>query len=379
MPPLPPDNGMQQGFTQGATVPPYQARLGGSQGGSQVTVRGQSAPPGFTPNPPPFHSSIMQFFFPAIVTSQQALSAWEQQSHVHATSFGGSTLAYRPVVVAQAIVRYQDKKSMLYTARTYAYQIPNLEKVGIIHWEDFATPPVDVRRLSGEPFGAAIYGEPTPGMTDTKRMNSVRTEMVDMLYNTGRLVLPYNQVLGVYASPDADPSVFPAQVQQLAREKRDAEIDQIAARYEKQLDALDEKMRREERELSADRRELADIKREELFTKGEALLSLLRGRTTYTLSRSSRATRYRNKTGMDVTESEQVLAELEAKMQETQQKFEQEITAINEKWAKIAASSQDYVITPYKKDIQVELFGIGWLPYYYTEVNGQPLLLPGYY
>jgi hypothetical protein len=379
MPPLPPDNGMQQGFTQGATVPPYQARLGGSPGGSQVTVRGQSAPPGFTPNPPPFHSSIMQFFFPAIVTSQQALSAWEQQSHVHATSFGGSTLAYRPVVVAQAIVRYQDKKSMLYTARTYAYQIPNLEKVGIIHWEDFATPPVDVRRLSGEPFGAAIYGEPTPGMTDTKRMNSVRTEMVDMLYNTGRLVLPYNQVLGVYASPDADPSVFPAQVQQLAREKRDAEIDQIAARYEKQLDALDEKMRREERELSADRRELADIKREELFTKGEALLSLLRGRTTYTLSRSSRATRYRNKTGMDVTESEQVLAELEAKMQETQQKFEQEITAINEKWAKIAASSQDYVITPYKKDIQVELFGIGWLPYYYTEVNGQPLLLPGYY
>jgi hypothetical protein len=25
----------------------------------------------------------------------------------------------------------------------------------------------------------------------------------------------------------------------------------------------------------------------------------------------------------------------------------------------------------------VELFGIGWIPYYFVEVNGQPLLLPG--
>jgi ribonucleotide monophosphatase NagD (HAD superfamily) len=209
-------------------------------------------------------------------------------------------------------------------------------------------------------------------------MTAVRNEMVDMLYNTGRLVLPFNQTLGVYASPDADPSAFPSQVQQVARERRDAEIDTLAAKYEKLLDQLDNKLRREEQELSADRRELADMKREELFTKGEALLSLLRGRTTYTLSRSSRATRYRNQSKSSVTESEQMIVELENKMQETQQKFEQEIAAVNDKWAKIAATSQDYVITPYKKDIQVELFGIGWIPYYYAEVNGQALLLPGY-
>jgi hypothetical protein len=25
------------------------------------------------------------------------------------------------------------------------------------------------------------------------------------------------------------------------------------------------------------------------------------------------------------------------------------------------------------------LFGVGWIPYYYTQINGQPLLLQGYY
>jgi len=43
----------------------------------------------------------------------------------------------------------------------------------------------------------------------------------------------------------------------------------------------------------------------------------------------------------------------------------------------VAADVQNYTITPLKKDIQVELFGIGWIPFYFVEVNGQPLLLPG--
>jgi hypothetical protein len=379
MPPLPSDGGFQQGFTQQATMPANQVNFSQAMPqGTGATMRGPSAPAGFSANPPPLPSSTPQFFIPAAMTSQQALTAWEQQTHVHAANFGGSSMAYKPVVLAQAIVRYQDKKSMLYTARVYSYQIPTLEKAGIIHWEEFATAPLDARRLSGEPLSVAIYGDLTPGMTDAKRMTALRNELVDMLYNTGRLVLPFNQTLGVYASPDADPSIFPAQVQQVAREKRDAEIDQLAAKYEKLMDQLDDKLRREERELSADKRELADIKREELFTKGEALLSLLKGRTTYTLSRSSRATRYRNQSKASVSESEQTINELQDKLEATQQKFEQEIAMVNDKWAKTAATSQDYVITPYKKDIQVELFGIGWLPFYYTQVNGQAFLLPGY-
>jgi hypothetical protein len=261
----------------------------------------------------------------------------------------------------------------------YTYQVPNLEKSGLMHWEEFLTQPIDARRVSGEPFGQAIYGELPPGLTDAKRLSSLRSELVDMLYNTARLVLPSNQALGIFASPDADPSQFPAQVQQSAREKRDTEIDQIAAKYEKLMDTIDDKLKRKERELNLERRELADRKREEFFTRGEALLSLFKGRTTYTLSRTSRAARMRNQTKGDLTESEEVIAELEDQMLALQQKFEAEIQNVNNKWAKVAAEVQEYIITPLKKDIQIELYGIGWVPNYYAEVNGQPLLLPAYY
>ena len=58
------------------------------------------------------------------------------------------------------------------------------------------------------------------------------------------------------------------------------------------------------------------------------------------------------------------------------QEYEDAVRDLNERWAKIATSIEQYQITPYKKDITVDLFGIGWVPYWYAVVNNQPLLLP---
>ncbi len=393
-PPMPPETGafgaqaappptvpgftqpIQPGFSQQVTVPPSQANLTGMMTqNTQATVRGPAAPAGFNANPPPIQSTTTQYFLPATLSSEQAVTAYARQMQFALTAYPGAVLAYQPVLLAQAIVRYQDKKTQLYTARIYNYRVPNLDKTGLVHWDEFAGPAIEARRVSGEPFGAAIYGDLPPGLTDARRMTALRSELIDMLYNTARLNLPYNPVLGIYASPDAEPSAFWAQVQQSAHERRDAEVDKLAAAYEKVLDKLEDQLRKKERELGAERKELADRKREELFTKGEALLSLFKGRTTYTLSRTSRATRFRRQAGEDLTESEQVIAELENEIELTQQKFEQELAVINDKWAKVAAESQEYVISAYKKDIQIEMFGIGWLPNYFTEFAGQPILL----
>jgi hypothetical protein len=142
------------------------------------------------------------------------------------------------------------------------------------------------------------------------------------------------------------------------------------------MDRLDDRMRRKGRELEAEKKELSGRKREELFTQGEAILSLLKGRTTYTLSRTSRAHRYSQQTREDLRESEQVIAEIEEEMQLTEEQFQEELRKVNDKWAKIAAQVQEHTITPFKKDIQVEMFGLGWLPFWYAEVNGQPVTLP---
>jgi hypothetical protein len=275
-------------------------------------------------------------------------------------------------------VRYQDRKTQLYSARSFAFQVPGLERSGLIHWEEYQINTLDPRRLSGEPFAAAVYADLSPGLTDAKRLTALKGELVDMLYNTAHLQIPYNDVLGIYGKPDGQESEFWAQVQQAAREKRDAESDALAAKYEKQMDQFEDRMRRKERELTMEKAELADRKREELFTRGEAVYGLFKGRLGYALSRTTRSTRLRRQAKEELTESEQVIAELEEKLDDLQKRFEAEIQMVNDKWAKVATQAQAYTITPYKKDIQVELFGIGWLPHYYAQVNGQPVVLPAY-
>jgi hypothetical protein len=368
-----PASSMPLGYTQ-PTVPVSQANLAPA-GGSQATVPGLRAPQGFSPNQPPLPAATPQYFLPNTVTIQQAITQYEQQTRIPAQGFGGGILAYRPVLFAQATVRYQDRKASLYTARNFAFHVPNVDKAGIVHWEQYQTQPVEVSRISGQPFGQAIFGDLSPGLTDSRRMAQLKKELVDVLYNIAALKLPFNPTLGIYANPDTNYNEFRAQVQQIAREQRDAEVDKLTAKYEAVLDKLDDQLKREARDLSANKKELADLKREELFTTGEAVLSLLKGRTTYTLSRATRATRYRNQAGEQIEENEQKLAMIQQEMSETEQEFEAQLKATNDKWARIAAEEQEYLITPYKKDILVDLFGIGWIPYWYVELNGQPTLL----
>jgi Skp family chaperone for outer membrane proteins len=351
-----------------------------SGGQSQLTrsnnIDGIAAPNGYSVTPPPLSQSVSQYFLPTDLSSEQAMRAYEQRTGVISTGIGGAALAYRPVLIAQATVRYQDRKTQVFTAREYAFRVPSLERAGIVRWEDHRAAAIDARRVSGEPFQKAFFGDLPSGLTDSKRMTALKNELLDLLYNTARLVVPYSAALNLYGNPDREFSEFSAQLQQVARERRQVEVDELTAKYDKQLDALEEKLQREARTLEGNRRELATSKREELFTTGEALLGLIRGQTSFTLSRMSRAQYYkqRNKSTVELNELE--LEQLQQNAEELQVEFTGKLQQIDDKWAAIATRVDDYQISPYKKDISVDLFGIGWLPYWYIVINGQGLMMP---
>ena len=74
-------------------------------------------------------------------------------------------------------------------------------------------------------------------------------------------------------------SLFSAsQLQQTAREKRDAEMDVLTAKYQRKIDRIEEQKQRKIQRRESEKRELDKLKREQLFTNVEAGL-LLRGRT----------------------------------------------------------------------------------------------------
>lgn len=338
--------------------------------------RRSSAPNGFSEVAPPLSSAIAQYFLPIALNAEQAVADWARRTNFAVASMGGARLAYTPALLAQATVRFQDKRTQVYTARIYAYLVPDIDRAGIIHWEDHQIDGFDTRQLSSAPMGEALYGDLPPGLTDTRRLTGLRRELGDALYAIAKLKIPFNSALNLYGNPDSDFSQFRAQLQQTARERRDAEIDALTKKYEAQLDRLDSQKQRKATRLQAEKREQAQRKREELFTTGEAVLSLLRGRTTYTLSRMSNATVRRTISKGEIDTISQELSNIENQEAALVAEYENAVRAVNEKWAKVATTVEEYVLTPFKKDISVDIFGIGWTPYWFMDIGGQPVLLP---
>ncbi|MDZ4764799.1 MAG: hypothetical protein SGI73_09630, partial [Chloroflexota bacterium] len=339
-------------------------------------ARRGSAPIGFSENHPPISASVAQYFLPFTVNADQAVADWQRRTNFAGVGESGARLAYKPGLLAQTTIRFQDKRTQLYTARVFTYLVPDLDRAGIVHWDDFLIASLDTRRISGEATGAALYGDLPPGLADAKRVTALKRELGDQLYSTAKLALPYNSVLNLFGSPDADISQFRAQLQQVARERRDAEIDTVTQKYETALDKMDDNKRKKATRLQAEKQEQAERRREELFTTGEAVLGLLRGRTTYTLSRMSNAAVKRKISKGEVSVIESDLASLEGNEQKLVEEYEAAVRAVNEKWAKVATTTEEFILTPFKKDITVDLFGIGWMPYWFAEIAGQPLLLP---
>lgn len=391
-PPMPPGYGQpqQQGFGQPPMSPGYgqqptggfgtqSAGLSDSQPIQSTSQNNSNSPvPGYTTAQPPVPNAIQQYFLPSNMSNQQAVQTWEQNQGRRAQSIGQSMLAYKPVLLAQSAVRYSQKTAQIYTSREYAFHVDELDTIGLIHWEEYQAPVVDKRAISGDPFGQALFGELSAGLRDEKRMKALQKELVDMLYNTAKLIIPHHPQFKLYGHPDSDISEFQSQAVQVAREKRDKEIDALSKKYGGMMDKLEDKLRRKERELDAEKLEIRDRKREQMYTTGEAVLSIFKGRTNYTLSRMSRATRYKRQAEADIEESREVIQEIESEMLTLEQEYEQQLQDINDKWAKVANDIQEYTITPYKKDIHIELFGIGWVPHWYVSIDNQPVFVSAF-
>jgi len=342
------------------------------------TERGPALPDGYDERPPVLPSSVAQYYLPTTITTDQAVRQWEQRMGLATSVFGGASLLYQPVLLAQLGVRYLDRKSNAETDQHWAFHVPNVDASGFVRWNENLASPVPVAQLGNQPFGQAAYGLLSAGLTDAKRLKSLRDEVIDYVARSASLTLYYNPDLDLYGKPGEDQRDFISRATQVAREGRDQEIDEVTARYEKAIDQLELRLRREERQLNSDKQVLDELKREDLYTTGEAVMSLMRGKTAYTLSRMSRARRYKKQAQERAIGGEQDLIALEEQIEAKQKELQNELQAINAKWAKTAQAASEYKVKPFKKDIAIEAFGIGWVPMWYVVLNSQQLVLPAF-
>jgi hypothetical protein len=342
------------------------------------TQPGPALPPGYASRPPALPSSVPQLFLPPLISTAEAIRAYEQQNSLRSSAFGGAQMLYRPVFLAQVGVRFLDRKTGADGDQQWAFHVPNVDGAGFVRWNDFQAQPVPANQIANEPYGVASYGELTPGLSDPKRLRELRDEVVDYVARSAQLILFYNATLKLYSQVGEELRDFLARMSQIAREKLEEEANAIANRYNRQLDALEQRLARFQRRHTSDREVLDELRREDLYTTGEAVMSLLRGRTAYTLSRMSRARRYKKQAQERTIASEHEITDIEAQIEATELEFQRVLVEAKARWERVGNSYEEYAVKPLKKDVAIEAYGLGWVPQWYVVLNNAPVTLPAF-
>ena len=322
-----------------------------------------------------------QYFLPTARALEDSVEAWRVETGNKRAQFGEKVeMIYRPVLLAQAVVRYISAKADLNADKHFAFLLPASRLEAAPHWNDSAIPPVEAAALRHTPQGTETFAPDVPLMlTDPKKLAALQKDLCAYLYRTAALSFFQNPSLKLYSRTDQTPDQFRALCGQTAEARRVEEVDKVRERYDKKIDALQAKISAERLELKEDEEQLAAREAESRWTTVENVLGLALGRTPRrALSTSASKQRLTQKAKADLSASQQSITELEAQINALTAEAQAAFKAIVDKWNAAAQDIQEARLTPKRTDILVEIFGLGWLPHWQIDADGQPVEIPAF-
>jgi len=325
---------------------------------------------------PSLPSGIDEFFLPNNLTFTQAFKAAGRSMPGEAFSQG---LLYRPSLLGQLSVRFLNRKYNLDSELMQTVLAPGSELRGLVRWENFQEEPVDSRSLDSEPDPRARFVPIEEPLADLKEMASLQKDLVDWAFRNVKATVRVNENLKLYTGPDVSAAEFRSMCAEAARKLRQEDLDKVESAFDKKLKALTDKLDREERELDEDETELSQRKMEEMGTHAENIFGLFGGRkSSRRISSSLSKRRMTAQAKADVDESKDVIKDLKAQIQALETEKAQALEEAANQWGEAANQVEEISVPALKKDVLVELFGVGWFPYHIVKVGEEIVELPGY-
>ena len=338
-----------------------------------LTTSRELALPG-TSGKPTAPRGVQEYILPVKLTPEEGAQVDGRSLPLDAERVG--TL-YRPVLLAQAEIRVINRKYGLNLDLQRTAVIPEPDDRGMVRWEDFLTGPVDDREFERMGVGDGRYADLLEPFVDAKIMRALKNDFTDWVYRGTEIEVKANETLKVYAGPDVSEADFATMCQKAAEEKMAVEAKKAAAAYDKKIDRIEDKLKREERELEEDKAEYSQRSQEEMMSHAETLFSLF-SRRRKSLSSSMRKRRMTAKAKADIKESEEAIEEYKEEIAALEEEAEEALQEVKEKWEEIAADVTTIPVTPYKKDIDVTLFGLAWLPYHLVQMDNNIREVPAF-
>ena len=324
---------------------------------------------------PAVPTGVAEYFLPNNLTFTQAFEADGRSYPSEATSQG---LLYRPVLLAQTSVRFLNRKYSLDFELIKTALVPEPDRRGLVRWEDYASQPINPQSLTRPPDPRARFATLEAPLSDVKAITAMQKDFVEWVYRAAQITVRANDALKQYAGPQVSAADFRKQCAEAARQGRDAELRKVTTSFATKLASLKDKLKREERELKQDEAELTQRKWEEGSTHLENVASLIGFGSKRRLTTSVTRRRLTSQAKADVEESEQAIEEFDKQLAALEADKAAALEEVNQRWGEIANQLTEIPITPFKKDILLDFFGVAWMPFHLVKIGNQVEELPGF-
>ena len=288
-------------------------------------------------------------------------------------------VVYRPILIAQADIRFNNRKYDLNESVVRAALVPEPDDRGMVRWEEYELEgALNPRDMDRQPMRDARFGDLIAPLNASRVITALKKDFQEWAYRNSEATVRANEKLKIYGNASQSEEAFIAQCRAEAERAMQGEVDKLEARFKKKAESLRTKLKREERELVEDQADLAARKREEMVGGLETMASFFGFGRKRSFSGSMSKRRMTAKAQADVDESEEEIERLEKEIVELDQELDDALTELNLKWKDIADTYDEIRVQPYKKDVLIDIFGVAWMPHHVVEQGDRLLELPAF-
>lgn len=282
----------------------------------------------------------------------------------------GALLTYLPAWFAQAEYQIVQRKYDLDIKDYKAALVEEDEVRGTsIRWSDYMIDPIDDDRLSKRPESDSAYYGPVPAwMLAANTVRSRESDFVDSIYRDGKTTVYGNESLSVYGDPKMTEDEFITLSRSKVEEASKNDKDKLTKAYQNTVDRLETRIRKAAADVADKEDKVKSKTVEKIGALGELALSLLNGRrrsVSTSINKFGQSTNASNA----LDKAKLVLDELTSELERETEKYKTAIAEVEAKWSAMAENVTMINLSPMKKDIFVDYFGILWMPYYTDSVG----------
>ncbi len=299
---------------------------------------------------------------------QRYLAVWKSPSEVGLGSNEPKTLVYEPHLLLTGSVRFYDEKRKVDVSNPIAYLATPPDQFGRVDWERAVKIVNWERSLLQEPDYPdnvqVSYDSVPEAMNTSQELNKIEEAFSDWLYENQRMHTLEHKDLEVYQSDDETEEAFRMRLEMKAREVRDEEVDTLHDKYETKFQKLDDKIRKEERDLDEALAEKRSRRNDELINVVETVFGGVFGRRRRSASSVSTKRRMARKASEKVEDSREDLEMLDMARRELENELRDKVSNITQRWDRVTEGVTKKEIKPRRTDIKVTDPIVTWYPYW---------------